>query len=52
MEQTAAPPLRGDSSSKQGKRRRRINWLPFWLILPTVLVLLAIQVYPVFTRSS
>ena len=29
-------------------RRRRFNWLPFWLILPTVVVLLAIQVYPVF----
>ncbi|MCB0161854.1 MAG: sugar ABC transporter permease, partial [Caldilineaceae bacterium] len=27
-------------------RRRRRNWLPFWLILPTILVLLAIQVYP------
>ena len=39
----------GDASSKKAKpRRRRRNWLPFWLILPTVLVLLAIQVYPVF----
>lgn len=28
------------------RRRRRFNWLPFWLILPTILVLLAIQVYP------
>ena len=26
--------------------RRRRDWFPFWLILPTVLVLLAVQVYP------
>ena len=50
MEQIAAPPLRGDSSStaKAKPRRRRTNWLPFWLILPAILVLLAIQVYPIF----
>jgi multiple sugar transport system permease protein len=49
MEQIAAPPVRGDSSSTaKAKRRRRFNWLPFWLILPTILVLLAIQVYPMF----
>jgi multiple sugar transport system permease protein len=33
-------------------RRKRRTWfhdtLPFWLILPTILVLLAIQVYPAF----
>lgn len=29
-------------------RRKRRNWLPFWLILPTVLVLLVTQVYPGF----
>jgi multiple sugar transport system permease protein len=27
-------------------RRARRNWLPFWLILPTVVVLLITQVYP------
>jgi ABC-type sugar transport system permease subunit len=50
MKQIAAPPLGGDSGSraKAKPRRRRINWLPFWLILPTILVLLAIQVYPIF----
>jgi multiple sugar transport system permease protein len=26
--------------------RRKRNWLPFWLILPTILVLLLVQVYP------
>lgn len=26
--------------------RRPRNWLPFWLILPTILVLLLVQVYP------
>ncbi|RME84296.1 MAG: sugar ABC transporter permease [Caldilineae bacterium] len=29
---------------RAGKSPR--NWLPFWLILPTIVVLLAIQVYP------
>jgi multiple sugar transport system permease protein len=50
MEQIAAPPVQGDSSSpaKAKRRRRRFNWLPFWLILPTILILLAIQVYPFF----
>jgi len=31
---------------QQAKRRRRINLLPVWLILPATLVLFAIQVYP------
>ena len=48
MEQTAIAPPHGSDSPKKAKQRRRRNWLPFWLILPTVLVLLAIQVYPVF----
>ncbi len=48
MEQTAIATPRGSDSPKKAKPRRRRNWLPFWLILPTVLVLLAIQVYPVF----
>ena len=30
------------------RRRRRLNLLPFWQLLPTILVLLAIQVYPIF----
>ncbi len=50
MQQVAAPPLEGEYKprAKAGRRRRRLNWLPFWLILPTVVLLLAIQVYPVF----
>ena len=48
MEQTAIAPPSGSDSPKKAKPRHRRNWLPFWLILPTVLVLLAIQVYPVF----
>jgi ABC-type sugar transport system permease subunit len=47
MEQPATAPLPGSSSAKRAKPRRRPNLLPFWLILPTILVLLAIQVYPV-----
>jgi lactose/L-arabinose transport system permease protein len=27
-------------------RGRRGNWLPLWLLLPTILILLALQVYP------
>jgi ABC-type sugar transport system permease subunit len=38
----------GSNPLKKAKRRRRHDLLPFWLILPTILVLLAIQVYPVF----
>jgi ABC-type sugar transport system permease subunit len=34
--------------AKKARTRRRRNWLPFWLILPTIVVLLAIQVYPIF----
>ncbi len=34
------------TSPPHRRRRRFRNMLPFWLILPTVLVLLAIQVYP------
>lgn len=30
------------------KSRRRRDLLPFWLILPTMLILLAVQVYPMF----
>lgn len=43
---TASPP-EGPSPMKVGPRSR-LNLLPFWLILPTILVLLAIQVYPIF----
>lgn len=48
MEQTATAPLSGRPTSRKAKLRRRLNLLPFWLILPTILVLLAIQVYPIF----
>lgn len=47
MDQAVIAPPRGDSDVRSKPRRRRIDWLPFWLILPTVVVLLAIQVYPV-----
>jgi multiple sugar transport system permease protein len=48
MEQPAPAPLQVGGSSQGGDkpRRRRLDLLPLWLILPTVLVLLAIQVYP------
>jgi multiple sugar transport system permease protein len=41
---TALPGLSGAGTKTRVRRRRDL--LPFWLILPTVLVLLAIQVYP------
>lgn len=34
--------------SRRASGRRSRNWLPFWLVLPTVLVLLLVQVYPAF----
>jgi ABC-type sugar transport system permease subunit len=40
-------PLSGELSPAPKPRRRR-DWLPFWLIAPTIIVLLAIQVYPIF----
>lgn len=40
--------LAGGHSPTKARRRRPLNLLPFWLILPTVLILLAIQVYPIF----
>ncbi len=48
MEQPSAAPLAGHPGARveaktEGRRR---ELLPFWLILPTVVVLLAIQVYP------
>lgn len=43
---TASPP--GSRSLAKTRPRRRLNLLPFWLILPTILILLAIQVYPIF----
>ena len=46
MEQTTIAPLQGTRSLKKAKPRRRHDWLPFFLISPTILVLLAIQVYP------
>ena len=52
MNQPATAPLPGSVSSKMPKPRRRIDLLPFWLILPSILVLLAIQVYPIFYTSS
>jgi ABC-type sugar transport system permease subunit len=38
--------LPGSYIPKKAKRWRRVDWLPFLLILPTLLVLLAIQIYP------
>ena len=48
MNQPATAPLPGSVSSKKPKPRRRLDLLPFWLILPAILVLLAIQIYPIF----
>jgi len=33
---------------RRRKQSRTDKWLPFWLILPTVIVLLIVQVYPAF----
>lgn len=48
MNHRATAPLAGSFSPKNAKRRRPLNLLPFWLLLPAILVLLAIQVYPLF----
>ncbi|HMQ55893.1 MAG TPA: sugar ABC transporter permease [Anaerolineae bacterium] len=37
---------RSQTLTRPARRGRTRNWLPFWLILPTIIVLLAIQVYP------
>jgi ABC-type sugar transport system permease subunit len=47
MSQESSPPAQEILRTPR-PRRRRINWLPFLLILPAMLVLLAIQVYPIF----
>lgn len=47
MSQAKTPPAQVKLHAPR-KRRRRINWLPILLILPAMLVLLAIQVYPIF----
>ncbi len=48
MSQLSTAPLQGNARAHDRARpqRRRRDWFPFWLILPTVLVLLAIQVFP------
>jgi ABC-type sugar transport system permease subunit len=46
MEQTTVAPLQETRSLKKAKSWRRRDWLPFFLISPTILVLFAIQVYP------
>jgi len=47
MEQPAtAPPQAGALAGSATRTRRRVDILPFLLILPTVTILLAIQVYP------
>jgi ABC-type sugar transport system permease subunit len=48
LEQPATTPQPGGIPPASLTQRRRRNWLPFLLIAPTVLVLLAIQVYPIF----
>lgn len=43
----SALPLASARQKKARKRSRRFrHWLPFWLLLPTILTLLVIQVYP------
>ena len=44
---TTASPSR-ELAAATARPRRRLNLVPFWLILPTILVLLAVQVYPIF----
>jgi multiple sugar transport system permease protein len=47
MTQLSTAPSQGSARAPALPRRRpRWQWFPFWMILPTVLVLLAIQVYP------
>lgn len=48
MNQTATAPSPGGLILSKTRRRRRFDWLPFLLILPTILILLAVQVYPMF----
>ncbi|HSR32418.1 MAG TPA: sugar ABC transporter permease [Anaerolineae bacterium] len=36
------------ASRRRRKESRTDRWLPFWLIAPTILVLLIVQVYPAF----
>lgn len=48
MSHSAFAPAPGSLGLKKAKRRRPLNLLPFWLLLPALLVLLAIQVYPLF----
>ena len=47
ISQTNTLPVK-EKLRKLHSRRRRIKWLPFFLILPAILVLLIIQVYPIF----
>ena len=48
MSQLYTAPLQGETRAldRVKPQRRRRDWFPFWMILPTVLVLLAIQVFP------
>lgn len=50
MSQLYTAPAQGDlrAPDRSQPQRRRRDWLPFWMLLPTILVLLAVQVYPVF----
>ncbi len=33
----------------RGKRRRRVEWLPYWLVVPSLALILAINLYPFAT---
>ena len=48
MSQLYTAPAQGDARvpDRAMPQRRRRDWFPFWMILPTALVLLAIQVFP------
>ena len=48
MDQLATTPLQKSIRVSKVKQRRKLDLLPFWLIAPTILVLLAVQVYPMF----
>jgi ABC-type sugar transport system permease subunit len=48
MGPTAQASSPGSLPQKKARPHRRFDWLPILLMLPTVLVLLVVQVYPIF----
>lgn len=46
MSQASSVPTQGFERPRAA--RRPIDWFPFWMVLPAMLILLVIQVYPIF----